>query len=47
MIKLASDTHQWVVQIDGEPPPPEIPWMLIAGTITLALVVGIVILKRR
>ena len=43
---MASDTHQWVVQIDGEPPP-EIPWMLIVGTVALALVAGIVIIKRR
>lgn len=44
---MASDTHSWAVQISGEPPPPPVPWMLIAGTITLALVIGIVIIKRR
>jgi len=39
---MPSDVHQWGVQISGEPPPPpEIPWMLIVGTIGVLAAVGI------
>ena len=45
---MPSDTHSWAVQISGEPPPPpEIPWMLIAGTIAIVGIgVGVYLWKK-
>lgn len=47
MTKLASDIHTWNINITDEPPPPEILWVLVVGTITVAaLATGIIMLKR-
>jgi len=42
VIIMPSDVHQWGVQIsEGPTPPPEIPWVLIAGAVGVLAAVGI------
>lgn len=44
-----SDTNTWNIQISGEQPPPdEIPWVVIgAGVVGALVIVSAVALKRR
>ena len=44
-----SDTNQWSVTVSGEPPPPpEIPWALIAGGALVAgVAVGVYVWRKK
>lgn len=42
-----SDTNQWVVQVEGAAPPPEIPWALIAGTVVVVGAVGVYAWRKK
>ncbi len=50
MVHMSSDTHQWNIQISGEPPPPsEIPWIWIAigGTIAIGITLAAITLRKK
>lgn len=42
-----SDTNQWIVQVEGAAPPPEIPWLVIGGAVAVVAGLGIIVLIRR
>lgn len=48
---MASDTHQWNIEITGETPPPpppgELPWIWIAGGAIVIGIAGILIWRSK